>query len=123
MPLYEGPPSEFEGNYIETKFIRIASDIYTTEFGDTEIIHDAFAGKEGLIEEIDRRKIEQPETVDGGYYTIFKLDPPQIVIGSSSSSLKIPVTSTARDVTLVLFQEKSLGCIVENEEEYRIYET
>lgn len=122
MPLYEGPPSDFEGHFIESKFIRIGSDIYTTEFGDTSTLHDSFAYKEKIIEEIDRRKIEEPETVDGGYYTVFKFDPPQIRVGYDSSSLKIPVDSIARETTIVLFQDKSPGYKVEDRQNYRIYE-
>lgn len=81
----------------ESKFIRIGNDIYITEQNDLKTLHIELAKQHKIDERVEFLKNNNPDEVDGG---IIFLSGTVLRIGSVSTSLGIPLTNQAREITL-----------------------
>lgn len=78
-------------------FIRIGNDVYISEPGETSITHKTFAKKEKILEKIEITRLQSEDEVDGGMIFV---NSKLIKLASEASSLDIPLTKRAREITL-----------------------
>ncbi len=102
--LYQVPE---RNRTFDAKFVRIEDKIYVTKPNDLGTIHYDLAKEHNLLELISKLKNESPEKVDGGFYSVY---PKEIIyIWDQSTSLSIPVVKRAREITVEVFLNLSLG--------------
>lgn len=98
----------------ESKFIRVGSDFYITDYNDLKTLHIDLAKKHKIDERIEYLKNNNSGEVDGGMIFV---NGTVIRIGSASSSLGIPLTNHARAITLEKLKKRiprySIGDLVE----------
>ena len=87
----------------ESKFVRIGNDIYITDPDDLQTLHIQLAEKHNILERVNFLKSNNRDEVDGG---IIFFSPGVIRIGSASTSLSIPLTNKAREITLVKLKKR-----------------
>lgn len=97
--------STFNGTEkFESKFLRVGNEIYITEPDDLETFHYQLAEKHEVLERIKDWKTGNKDEVDGG--RIF-VDGMVIRIGANSTSLGLPLTQKARDITVQKLKRKN----------------
>lgn len=97
-------PADLKGNEkFESKFVRVRNDLFITDYNDTDTLHINLARKHKLLDKIEDLKSQNPSEIDGG---IIFVDGKRIQIGSSSTSLELPLTQDARDNTLQKIQRR-----------------
>jgi hypothetical protein len=86
----------------ELKFIRLESSIWISSTRSPLLRHSELAGTEKIEDKVRRMRRLQPSQVDGG---IFRSLGYEIIVGGDASTLLIPVSKEARDITIRRFQD------------------
>src|SRR3989344_5100853 len=87
-----------------TNFVRQGSELLVDNTG-----HVKAARNGGILDDILRRRLEEPETVDGGWIVA---EEGEMVVDGFSSGLKLPVDAVAaraREITIAVFKQESPG--------------
>lgn len=86
----------------QAKFIRVGNEIYIIGPEENLKFHIELAKKEKVLERIEVLKVQNPDSVDGGQlFFSGKL----IRVGLSSTTLDIPLTEKAREITLQVLKK------------------
>ncbi len=105
MPPYTGPAKE-RGSYA-ARFIRVVDRLFTSDPDDTITTHKNLALKDGVSDEVQLLKNNNPMEVDAGIYSVTNNE---IIVEGKSLSLGIPqeiVDDQTRSKTLALFKSLS----------------
>ena len=103
MTRYEGPNRE-SGNY-KARFVRVEDTLVTSEPNAT-ILHSDLALEEGILEQLVNVGRVKPEEIDGGFYSV---EGSTIYVLHFATDLEIPIILQARERTVKLFKERSIG--------------
>ncbi len=103
MPKYERPQPESD---FCSKFIRVGDVMVVTLPDDISTLHDSLAEEEGVLEDVRRKKLEEPSEVDAGQFSVFR---GEIRVYGESSKLGLPLCEDARIKSGVIFQTQSPG--------------
>ncbi len=91
-------PAGLLGNEnFQSKFVRVGNEIHVTEPDDLSTIHMDMAEKDKILQRALDLKQQNPDDVDGG---IIFVSGRTIQVGSASTSLSVPITQRARDLTI-----------------------
>ncbi|OGE33224.1 hypothetical protein A3C59_01255 [Candidatus Daviesbacteria bacterium RIFCSPHIGHO2_02_FULL_36_13] len=115
MPTYQGP--EASPSESETKFVRARETIFLPPPG-VWMQHDNIVRLEDILEEVQRLRTEEPDTVDAG---VFRFREGNLFVYDYSSSLRLPLSKTAREITLAQFRSQTPGYEVIDFEMYDFY--
>jgi hypothetical protein len=97
--------STFTGTeQFQSKFIRVGNEVYITSPNDLMTLHIQLAEMHKVLDRIYDWKSGNKDEVDGG--EIF-VDGMVIRIGSHSTSLGLPLTQKARDITVRKLKRKN----------------
>ncbi len=102
MPPYSGPSKE-RGNY-SARFIRVQDRLFTSDPDDNSTTHKNLALKDGISDEVQLLKKNDPKEVDAGVYSVINN---RIIVTGESLSLSIPLATVGdktRSKTLALFE-------------------
>jgi len=88
----------------QSKFIRVGNDVFITNPDDLTTLHIQLAELHKVLDRIYDSKTGNKDEVDGG--EIF-VDRKVIRIGSHSTSLGLPLTQKARDITVQKLKKRN----------------
>ena len=97
--------STFTGNeQFQVKFIRVANEVYITKPDDLTTLHIQLAEEHKVLDRIYDWKSGNQNEIDGGEMFV---SGKVIRIGSHSTSLGLPLTQKARDITVQRMKRKN----------------
>ena len=82
----------------QTKFLRVGNEIYINDPEGVPLLHIELAEKEKILERINRLREQDIEQIDGGMMFV---EGRVISFGGSSTTLSIPITNQARNITVL----------------------
>lgn len=97
-----------------SKFVRVEEMLYVTGVNDLTTSHAKLAETDKILEEIEKAKIDKPDSVDAGIF--YESSQRRLIqVSNFSETLHLPVPlveDEARQKTIETFQKKNKGFIV-----------